>query len=223
MRNHGRSPHVELRDQMTYDDMAADLLHMFQARGLEKVCLIGHSMGGKVAMHLALSHPQLVSELVVVDIAPVRYTPSNNPADPLNVTRAMLQVDLETANTRENVDQQLLKHGITSEPVRQFAMTNLAIDRGQQTAANYRWKANINAIEQSLPNIMSFPDQQGRQFDGPTCVIRGGKSNYVPFQSMRAFTALFPKTKLVTISEGGHWLQSQMPDQFSKAVNDFLQ
>lgn len=208
---------------MTYDNMVADLLHMFHARGLEKASLIGHSMGGKVAMHFALSHPQLVSELVVVDIAPVRYKPSNNPADPLKVTRAMQQVDLETANTRESVDQQLLMHGITSEPVRQFALTNLVVDRAQHTAANYRWKANISAIEQSLPTIMSFPDHQGRQFDGPTCVIRGGKSNYVPFQSMRVFTALFPNTKLVTISEGGHWLQSQMPEQFSQAVNDFLQ
>ncbi|CAN8069033.1 unnamed protein product [Agarophyton chilense] len=221
LRNHGRSPHVSLPQAMSYENMLSDVVQFLNERDIQRVTLIGHSMGGKLAMHLALSHPHLVSDLIVVDIAPIQYQPTNDPADAFNVTRAMLNVDLSAVQTRDQVDQQLIENGVTSDVVRGFVMTNLAAD--QEASSKYRWKVNVNAIHGSMPCIMSFPEQHQRRYEGPTCVIRGGKSKYVPFNAMRTVTSLFPNTKLVTISDGGHWLQSQMPDQFCAAVNDFLQ
>lgn len=205
---------------MRYEDMASDISSFLDSEGIEKACVVGHSMGGKVAMHLALTEPEKVSELVVVDIAPINYIIGKDSGDPYVATRAMRAVNLEQMQTRADVDAALLENGVKSETVRQFAMTNLITS--QDPNCKYQWKLNLAAIEKAFPGIMGFPDQDGRSYSGPTCLIRGGKSKYVPFQSMRVFTSLFPNSKLVTISDAGHWLQAQAPDDFCKSVNDFL-
>lgn len=221
LRNHGRSPHVSIEEGMRYEDMAGDVLQLMDTERIEKMCVIGHSMGGKVAMQVALSEPQRVSELVVVDIAPLNYTVGKDSNDPYIATKAMTKIDFSNIQRRSEVDAQLLKHGVKSEAVRQFVMTNLASEE-EQSKRKYRWKLNLAAVHAAFPNIMSFPDHAGRVYNGPTCVIRGGKSKYVPFEAMKRFTSLFPRSKLVTISEAGHWLQAQAPDDFVAAVNDFL-
>lgn len=221
LRNHGRSPHVSIEEGMRYEDMAGDVLQLMDTERIEKMCVIGHSMGGKVAMQVALSEPQRVSELVVVDIAPLNYTVGKDSNDPYIATKAMTKIDFSNIQRRSEVDAQLLKHGVKSEAVRQFVMTNLASEE-EQSKRTYRWKLNLAAVHAAFPNIMSFPDHTGRVYNGPTCVIRGGKSKYVPFEAMKRFTSLFPRSKLVTISEAGHWLQAQAPDDFVAAVNDFL-
>lgn len=206
---------------MRYEDMAADISAFLEAENIEKACVIGHSMGGKVAMQLALSEPEKVSELVVVDIAPISYTAGRDSGDPVIATKAMRAVNLQNVQTRDQVDAALMVGGVESEAVRQFVLTNLI--KSRNTGSKYEWKANLEAIEAAFPSIMAFPEHDGNTYNGPTCVIRGGKSKYVPFQAMKAFTALFPNTKLVTISEAGHWLQAQAPDDFCRAVNDFLE
>lgn len=221
LRNHGRSPHVSIEEGMRYEDMAGDVLQLMDTERIEKMCVIGHSMGGKVAMQVALSEPQRVSELVVVDIAPLNYTVGKDSNDPYIATKAMTKIDFSNIQRRSEVDAQLLKHGVKSEAVRQFVMTNLASEE-EQSKRTYRWKLNLAAVHAAFPNIMSFPDHTGRVYNGPTCVIRGGKSKYVPFEAMKRFTSLFPRSKLVTISEAGHWLQAQAPDDFVASVNDFL-
>lgn len=221
LRNHGRSPHVSIKEGMRYEDMAADVLELMDSERIEKMCVIGHSMGGKVAMHMALTEPHRVSELVVVDIAPLNYTVGKDSNDPYIATKAMTKIDLDNVQRRAEVDLQLLKHGVTSEAVRQFVMTNLGSVE-EKSGRKYRWKVNLAAVHAAFPNIMSFPDQTGRLYSGPTCIVRGGKSRYVPFEAMKMFTSLFPRSKLVTISEAGHWLQAQRPDEFVAAVNDFL-
>lgn len=201
--------------------MAADISAFLEAEGIEKACLIGHSMGGKVAMQLALSEPEKVSELIVVDISPISYVVGKDSGDPYVAAKAMRAINIEKMATRADVDAALLENGVKSEAVRQFAMTNL-IASTTNTGKTYQWKLNLAAIEEAFPSIMAFPEQNGRSYKGPTCLIRGGKSKYVPFQSMRVFTSLFPNSKLVTISEAGHWLQAQAPDDFCESVNDFL-
>lgn len=207
---------------MTYEQMSADLSSFLDDQRIDSACIIGHSMGGKVAMQLALSNPEKVSELIVVDIAPISYVPGKDSGDPFIATKAMRAVDLRTADTREKVDAQLLQHGLKSDTVRHFVMTNLILDSHPNAVQRYRWKPNLPAIEAAFPQIMSFPPHHGNPYTGPTCLIRGGKSKYVPFQSMKVFTSLFPNSKLVTISDAGHWLQSQTPDDFCSSVNDFL-
>lgn len=221
LRNHGRSPHLSIEDGMRYEDMAGDVLQLMDTEGIEKMCVIGHSMGGKVAMQLALTEPQRVSELVVVDIAPLNYSIGQDPSDPYTAAKAMSKVDFDKILTRAEVDAELLKNGVKSEAVRQFVMTNLTLVE-EQSQRKYRWRVNLEAVYAAFPSIMSFPVQTGRVYNGPTCVIRGGKSRYVPFEAMKTFTSLFPQSKLVTIPEAGHWLQAQAPDDFVATVNDFL-
>lgn len=221
LRNHGLSPHVPPEAGMRYEDMAADLIAYMDGNGIEKACMVGHSMGGKVAMELALEYPHRVSELVIVDIAPVTYTLAADSSVPYVATTAMRKVSMKDMHSREDVDQELRKHGVTSRDVRQFVMTNLAAT-DNDSQGRYRWRLNLESIHKAFPTIMSFPNQNGRTFEGRTCVIRGGKSKYVPFQAMKTVTQLFPKTKLITISDAGHWLQAEAPDEFVKAVNDFL-
>lgn len=200
--------------------MAADISSFLETEGIEKACIIGHSMGGKVAMQLALSEPGKVSELIVVDISPISYVLGKEYGDAYVATRAMRAISLEKMETRAEVDAALFENGVNSKAVRQFAMTNLTASANPDS--KYQWRLNLAAIEEAFPSIVTFPEHSDRSYKGPTCLIRGGKSNYVPFQSMRVFTSLFPNSKLVTISEAGHWLQAQAPDDFCTAVNDFL-
>lgn len=221
LRNHGQSPHVPIEHGMTYDDLAADVTRFLDSHQIDRACLIGHSMGGKLAMHLALCAPHRVSELIVVDIAPISYVVGIHAADSYIAANAMMKVDLPQMQSREEVDRELLRHGVQSRAVRQFVLTNLASAGGDELG-KYQWKVNLPAVHAALPNLMSFPDHAGRVYEGPTCLIRGGKSAYVPFQAMKQFTALFPRSKLVTVADAGHWVQAQMPDEFVRAVNDFL-
>lgn len=221
--NHGLSPRLEA-DDMSYPTMADDVISLLDSLHIRTACLIGHSMGGKVAMQAALTHPQRVSELVVVDIAPVTYSARSDPSDPPVAAHAMAKIDLRSVQSRNDVDKLLSQSGVASQSVRQFLLTNLVRndDKGDKDAPLYRWKTNVNAVVDALPRLMAFPDQRGAIYSGKTCIIRGGKSTYVPFKVMPTFTKLFPNAKLVTISEAGHWVQAQMPDQFCRAVNDFL-
>lgn len=221
--NHGSSPRLNGKD-MSYPAMADDVIELLDSLHIRTACLIGHSMGGKVAMQTALTYPQRVSELVVVDIAPVTYSARSDPSDPPVAAHAMARIDLRNIRSRNDVDNLLSQSGIGSKSVRQFLLTNLVKndDKSEKDAPLYRWKTNVNAVVDALPCLMAFPDQRGAIYSGKTCLIRGGKSTYVPFKVMPAFTKLFPNAKLVTISEAGHWIQAQMPDEFCRAVNDFL-
>lgn len=207
---------------MSYDDMAGDITAFLDDQEIEKICVIGHSMGGKVAMQLALTLPERVSELVVVDIAPSTYESTNAPGDTFNAIAAMRSVDLTQMETRADVDSELERMGVGSSDVRQFVLTNLVSGGGSPSGTKYQWKVNVESIHAGFRDILAFPDHSGKRYTGPTCLIRGGNSKYVPFESMRNFIGLFPNTKLVTIADAGHWLQAQMPDEFCRSVNDFL-
>jgi len=219
LRNHGSSPHLP---GMSYTDQAADVAAALRSLGLSRAILVGHSMGGKVAMTLALTEPSLVSSLVVVDIAPVAYAERpNDPTSPTVALAAMAAVDLANCASRSDVDAALNTQGLTNAQVRAFVMTNL-----QKNNLGFSWKCNVEELAQGIADIVSFPefnDENNTKYTGRTMVIRGGKSQYVPFSAMRKTTQLFPRTKLVTFSEAGHWLQAQQPDMFVQSVNSFLE
>ncbi len=206
MRNHGASFHHPVMD---YSTMAADLLAFIEQQGLSTVSLLGHSMGGKVAMWFALNHPSCVEKLIIADIAPVSYTHC------FNATISALQaLPLAQINNRKQADE-FLSAFIPELSYRQFLLQNLVLVDGV-----YRWRVNLDIFQQAAPAIIAFPNTDSvAPFTGNTLFIAGEQSNYVKVEDM---TPLFPNAALSIIANAGHWLHVQQPEVFITRVEDFL-
>ena len=205
MRNHGLS---EWSDDHGYDAQARDLAEVIAAHG-ERADVLGHSMGGKAAMLLALGHPERVSRLIVADIAPRAYDHSQR-----ELIQAMQAVDLPTIERRSDADAQL-RARIPDPAVRAFLLQSLDV-------ANRRWRLNLDALDRAMDAITGWPDPGGR-FEGPTLVLRGGASDYVAKADLPAIRELFPQARLETIPDAGHWLHAEAPRPFEAAVRAFLE
>jgi esterase len=206
MRNHGDS--LRAADH-SYADLAQDLAQVIE-QVVGRAFVLGHSMGGKAAMVLALSRPELVAGLVVADIAPVAYSHSHA----ANIT-AMRSVDLSQITRRSDADAQLALH-LADPGLRAFFLQSLAI--GPEGAF---WKLNLDALENAAADIVGFPEIEGR-FIGPTMFLKGEKSEYISDGSMAKISALFPAVQHVTIADAGHWLQADQPAKLVEVVGDFL-
>ncbi len=208
LRNHGRSPWAPT---MSFDDMAGDVAAFIEQRGLAPVILLGHSLGGKVAMRLALTRGDLVARLVVVDVAPVTYRHSL-----VAYLEAMRAVDLGRVTRRTDVDAQL---GMTiRDPVmRAFLLQNLV-----RSGQSYAWRAHLDAIAHSLPELMRFPASEGLAYPGPTLVIAGGRSTYVRPEHHPVIRQLFPDVEYSTIAGAGHQVHADRPDEFLAALRPFV-
>jgi esterase len=207
LRNHGGSPWT---DSMTYPEMAADVAETMQALGVERAALVGHSMGGKAAMMTALSYPDLVERLAVVDVAPVGYRSSF-----LTYARAMRSADLTGVRRRGEVDEQLVA-GVPSPGVRAFLLQNLVIG-----ADGAHWRPNLEAIEAALPVISGWPEVGG-SYDGPTLFIHGALSDYVRPTHGDVIGRFFPRAGYVQIPDAGHWVHSEQLERFLAALTPFL-
>ncbi len=208
LRNHGASPHV---DTMDYPSMASDVLAYMDDNGLEKAALLGHSMGGKVAMQLALDAPARVSGLIVADIAPVEY-----PAWHDNVFKGMFAVAEHEIHQRKEADRILAEH--VSEPgVRQFLLRNLE----RNTEGSYVWRVNLSGIHDSYQNIRLAPTGD-MPYEGPVLFVKGGRSDYIGSTHQKQVLSLFPASQLKVIGGAGHWLHAEKPDLFNRVVSDFL-
>ncbi|MCL4108814.1 UNVERIFIED_CONTAM: hypothetical protein GTU68_049155 [Idotea baltica] len=204
MRNHGTSPWF---DSHSYPDLATDLAQVIEANG-GRADVLGHSMGGKAAMVLALQNPDLVERLIVADIAPVTYTHSQLP-----YVQAMRSIDLSGIETRVDADT-LLAQSVEDPALRAFLLQSLDVKaRG--------WRLNLKALEDQMPLIMGFPDMQNA-FDGPTLFLAGGTSDYVKPQDRAQMKALFPAARFAKIPGAGHWLHAEKPREFEAAVQAFL-
>ena len=208
LRNHGRSPWAVA---MSFDDMADDVAGFVEQRDLAPVTLLGHSLGGKVAMRLALTRSDLVARLVVVDVAPVTYRHSL-----VAYIEAMRAVDLGRVARRTDVDHQLGKT-IPDPVMRAFLLQNLV-----RSGQSYAWRAHLDAIAQSLPELMRFPSSAGLAYPGPTLVIAGGRSNYVRAEHRPVIRQLFPKVEYATIAGAGHQVHADRPQEFLAALRPFL-
>ncbi len=195
-RNHGDSPWF---DSQSYDDMAADLLP--HAGG----DVLGHSMGGKAAMVLALRHPEAVRKLIVADIAPAPYTHTQRP-----LIEAMRAVDLSGVTRRSEAAQQL----DVDLGVRDFLLQSLDLEQK-------RWRLNLDVLEDEMDAIIGFPEIEGR-FDGPVLFLSGGESDYVRPEHRDRIRSLFPKARFAKIPGAGHWLHAEKPREFEAAVRAFL-
>ena len=202
LRNHGVSPHAE---GMAYDTMAADVAETMDALGLPEAAVLGHSMGGKVAMRLALSDPARVTRLVVADIAPVAY-----PSHFGSYARAMATVPPEA--TRPVADA-LLAPDVPDAAIRSFLLHNFRPGAG--------WRIGLPEIIASLPRVESWEAADGR-YDGPALFVTGALSDYVLPEHRPAILRLFPAARFVAIKDAGHWLHAEQPAAFNATVGAFL-
>ena len=223
--NHGHSPWT---DRVDYLDMA-DLVAAELASHGEPVTLVGHSMGGKVAMTLALRRPELLRALVVVDIAPVEYPlqggrtdDEDEEASPFGAfIAAMKAMDLGSLRTREDADD-ALRTAVPSRMVRSFLLQSL-VRGGADDGGAWRWRLNLDLLERDLGELRGFPEPPaGATFDGPVLWIAGATSHYVLPQDRERMDALFPATRLVRIKHAGHWVHSEQPEVFLQTLRVFL-
>jgi pimeloyl-ACP methyl ester carboxylesterase len=195
----------------------------------EPVTLVGHSMGGKVAMQLALRRPELLRALVVVDIAPAVYPVSggrtedpDEEASPFAAyIDAMREMDLDALTSRDDADQ-TLRAAVPSRMVRSFLLQSL-VREGSGTGGGWRWRLNLDLLDRDLGELRGFPDPPpGSSFDGPVLWIAGANSTYVLPEDRPHMDALFPSTRLVKIKDAGHWVHSEQPEVFVETLRLFL-
>jgi pimeloyl-ACP methyl ester carboxylesterase len=224
--NHGHSPWTETVD---YVDMAEMVAAELESYG-EPVTLVGHSMGGKVAMTLALRRPELVRALVVVDIAPVEYPVSGGRTDDPDeeaspfaaFIAAMRALDLDELKTRDDADA-ALRSAVPSRMVRSFLLQSL-VREGVGAGGGWRWRLNLELLERDLGELRGFPEPPaGATFDGPVLWIAGANSTYVLDEDRPLMDALFPATRLVRIKNAGHWVHSEQPEVFLTTLRLFLE
>ena len=206
LRNHGASPHAAT---MSYAEMAADVRETLEALGAWPAALVGHSMGGKVAMHLALTSPE-VPRLVVMDIAPVAYPPVFRP-----FAAAMQALQIGEGLTRGVADR-MLAPVIADQGVRGFLLQNL------RYGANPGWRIGLDAIAAALAEIAGVEPPAGARYDGPGVFARGERSDYIKPEHRPVIRALFPAARFAAVKNAGHWLHAENPAATAQLVADFL-
>lgn len=201
MRNHGESLRA---DTQSYHEMADDL-----ARSIaDRADMLGHSMGGKAAMVLAIEHPEKVRKLVVADIAPVAYGHTQMP-----LIDAMRSIDLSAVQTRGDADRQLQL--LVEDPgIRAFLLQSLDVKER-------RWRLNLDVLASEMDSIVGFPDMDG-VFEGRTLFLSGSDSPYVQRDHRNRIRGLFPNAVFARIPGAGHWLHAEKPREFEAAVAAFL-
>jgi esterase len=229
LRNHGDNSH-DWRDDMSYSHMADDVLGFINKMGLEQVVLVGHSMGGKVAHSLALSYPERVAGLVVMDIAPVTYTCQDASWSAVqDIIQALESVTLEQ-KTKRDVEMEL-RANVSDPALRAFVMTNLETRKGGSLV----WKIHIDAISKQLDKIASFDvnyqdeqkfiellDQEMMRYMGDTFVIKGGSSSFIKGSHMETISRLFPNYMLTTVKGAGHWVHAEAPEATLALLKTYL-
>lgn len=207
LRNHGDSPHAY---GMDYATMAEDVRETLAARNALPAALIGHSMGGKVAMRLALAAPEAATRLLVADIAPVAYPPGFGA-----YAEAMAALPLQAGLTRATADAALAP-AIPEASVRSFLLQNLHL------GAAPSWRIGLAEITAALPEIEGWNTPPGASYGGPTLFVSGEFSPYIQAEARPTIRALFPAVRFVTLRHAGHWLHADNPDGFVAVASAFL-
>ncbi len=208
LRNHGQSPHD---DDVSYPSMAGDVLELLDELRIEQACLVGHSMGAKVAMCLALEHGERVAGLVSVDMAPVRY-----PDHFSEIFAALESLPLSDIEDRRQADE-LLADSLESPMLRGYLLQNLEKKDGR-----WRWRMNLPALSAGRQTLFDFPEC-GTQYLGPALFIYGGNSDYVKPEYSPAIHQYFPYARERAIAGAGHWVYAEQPDTFIDVLTGFFQ
>lgn len=207
VRNHGQSFH---ENSMSYNELAQDVINVMDDLGITSSHILGHSMGGKIAMQLALSHPERIKKLIVADISPIAYPPHHE-----RIINGLKSLDFNNISTRKEADQQL-SNAVETTSVRQFLLRNLTT-----TNKKLHFKINLDNIAHCYPQIMSgFTVEHNH--NGDTLFIKGGDSDYIQAEHRDIIKTLFPNSSAKIIQGTGHWLHAEKPVIFNKIVTDFL-
>lgn len=205
IRNHGRSPHASTH---RYPDIASDLIGLLETEGLPAAHFLGHSMGGKAAMYLALHYPGQVSSLVVVDIAPRSYSGGHEA-----ILDALAHIDLNRSR-REEIEQQL-SDSISEAGIRQFLLKNLARD----AEGRFFWRLNLPVLRQEYEHVLAAVE--GMPYMGPALFLRGELSGYIQDTDAAEIQRLFPHARIETIPRAGHWVHVDNPEAVIEALRRF--
>ncbi|XP_051847888.1 protein ABHD11 [Antechinus flavipes] len=213
-RNHGESPHDA---DASYEAMSADLQALLPQLGLVPCVLIGHSMGGKTAMLLALQRPEMVERLILVDISPLPTTAvSDFPSYLAAMKNIRVPKELPLSQARKVADEQL-RPVIENLSIRQFILTNLV----KASDGHFTWRINIEALAQQMDKIMDFPVLQ-KSFFGPTLFLSGANSEFIQPSHHSEIKRLFPHSKILSVPGAGHWVHADQPHDFMSSVKRFL-
>jgi pimeloyl-ACP methyl ester carboxylesterase len=207
LRNHGRSFH---HDEFDYQVMMYDISEFVQNKKLEKISLLGHSMGGKLSMNYALHFPEKVKNLMVIDIAPRRYQILHD-----GIIRALKLLDLKLYEKREEVDE-ALSQMLQNFSIRQFLLKNLKRNKD----GTFTWKINLDVIDRNIQNLV-VEISADRPFKGKTLFIAGEKSDYIRPVDEEQILELFPEAEIRYLPNVGHWVHAQAPDLLYNTVMDF--
>lgn len=218
-RNHGRSPFA---NSHTYNDLRNDLIEFFEQHKIEKAIILGHSMGGKVAMWFAADYPEKVEKLVIADIAPKDYLLLKEDSQfylHQNILLAMQEIDFSQVKSRNDVDD-LMAEKLDDARIRQFLLKNVAKDKETK---QYKWRVNAEVLYDHLEEIVSgvnknWLDDRTPITTYPVIFIRGMKSKYILPEDEILIREIYPDAKLVDIPKAGHWLHAEQPEKFMKAV-----
>lgn len=209
LRNHGRSFHS---DEMNYALMAEDVATFLEEQGIDECYLMGHSMGGKVAMQTALTYPDLVQKLIVVDITPRKYRPGHD-----DVFAALEAFNPAVVADRKEAARLMNEH-MPYPSVQLFLLKNLA----RNPEGGYKWRMNLPAIKENYERLAGPVGNFGDEYDAPALFIRGGKSDYIQDDDVELIKILFPQAAVETIEGAGHWVHAERPEELMILVSKFI-
>lgn len=211
--NHGDSAWTEEFSYVDMADSVAEMIAEVTDPDDLPVHLVGHSLGGKVAMILALRHPKLIDRLVVVDIAP---TAGGSLGVFEHLLSSLAELDLDEIDSRTAADE-ALREKIPEDTIRGFLLQNL-----RTTSAGYAWQPNLTLLHESLPAIGDFPEMGEATFGNPVLWIAGENSDYVSREDLPLMRSFFPRTRLLTVKGSGHWVHSEKPQTFISSLQAFF-
>jgi pimeloyl-ACP methyl ester carboxylesterase len=218
-RNHGQSPHSAIH---TYSAMCDDILELLDHQKINKAVILGHSMGGKTAMRLAMDYPQRVEALVVIDIAPKNYTLATDQqvAAHHQILDGLNALDLSQIQRREQVEM-ALNSAIPEERTKQFIMKNLK----RRSEGGFEWKLNLKVLTEQMPSIAEgfYSHEINRHITGfPVLFIKGENSPYIKPTDHNLILDIFPTADIVSIPNAGHWIHAEAPEILAQTVINYL-
>lgn len=221
-RNHGDSPHNQAH---SYPDLMNDLIRFMDEQEIRQAIVLGHSMGGKVALWAAIHHPERISRLIIADISPLAYDASHPSRKSMGGHQKILSIlaalEPEKFRNLREIDQALEKN-LPEKALRQFLLKNLE----KSDLGNYSWKINLSALAENLDKMAAGIDPSGIPMEGirqfPVLFIKGENSDYIQKEDERAIRRIFPLASIIGLKNAGHWLHAEQPELFVRTVKRFI-